>query len=85
MAALLKNYANSEFLIEGHTDSDGSDAFNQKLSEARAAVVKDALLDRGISSSRLKSVGYGETMPIATNKTAAGKALNRRTEVKLIK
>jgi len=85
MAALLKNYANSEFLIEGHTDSDGSDAFNQKLSEARAAAVKDALLARGISSSKLKSVGYGETMPIATNKTAAGKALNRRTEVKLIK
>jgi OmpA-OmpF porin, OOP family len=85
MAALLKNYANSEFLIEGHTDSDGSNAFNQKLSEARAAAVKDALLDRGISASKLKSVGYGETMPIATNKTAAGKALNRRTEVKLIK
>ena len=85
MAALLKNYANSEFLIEGHTDSDGSDAFNQKLSEARSNAVKDALLDRGISSSKLKSVGYGETMPVATNKTAAGKALNRRTEVKLIK
>ena len=85
MAALLKNYPNSEFLIEGHTDSDGSDAFNQKLSESRAAAVKKALLDRGISSSKLKSVGYGESMPIATNKTAAGKALNRRTEVKLIK
>jgi outer membrane protein OmpA-like peptidoglycan-associated protein len=85
MAALLKNYANSEFLIEGHTDSDGSDAFNQKLSENRADAVKNALLERGISSSKLKSVGYGETMPVATNKTAAGKALNRRTEVKLIK
>jgi len=85
MAALLKNYANSEFLIEGHTDSDGSDAFNQKLSEDRAAAVKNALLERGISASKIKSVGYGETMPVATNKTAAGKALNRRTEVKLIK
>ena len=85
MAGLLKNYPNSEFLIEGHTDSDGSDAFNQKLSEARANVVKDALLERGISPSKIKSVGYGETMPVATNKTAAGKALNRRTEVKLIK
>ena len=85
MAALLKNYPNSEFLIEGHTDSDGSDAFNQKLSEDRANVVKNALLDRGISASKIKSVGYGESMPVATNKTAAGKALNRRTEVKLIK
>jgi outer membrane protein OmpA-like peptidoglycan-associated protein len=85
MAALLKNYANSEFLIEGHTDSDGSDAFNQKLSEDRAAAVKNALLERGISASKIKSVGYGETMPVATNKTTAGKALNRRTEVKLIK
>jgi len=85
MAALLKNYANSEFLIEGHTDSDGSDAFNQKLSEDRAAAVKNALLERGISASKIKSVGYGETMPVATNKTAAGKALNRRTEVKLVK
>ena len=85
MAALLKNYPNSEFLIEGHTDSDGSDAFNQKLSESRAAAVKNALLDRGLSSSKIKSVGYGESMPVADNKTAAGKALNRRTEVKLVK
>ncbi|MEY2868074.1 MAG: hypothetical protein RIR01_492 [Bacteroidota bacterium] len=85
MAELLKNYPNSEFLIEGHTDSDGSDAFNQKLSEDRAAAVKNALLDRGLSSSKIKSVGYGESMPVATNKTAAGKALNRRTEVKLVK
>ncbi|MEL1241233.1 OmpA family protein [Flavobacterium flavipallidum] len=85
MAALLKNYPNSEFLIEGHTDSDGSDSFNQKLSEARAGVVRKALIDRGISDSKLKSVGYGESMPVATNKTAAGKALNRRTEVKLVK
>jgi OmpA-OmpF porin, OOP family len=85
MAALIKNFPNAEFLIEGHTDGDGSDSFNQKLSEDRAAVVKNALIDRGISSSKLKSAGYGETMPVATNKTAAGKALNRRTEVKLIK
>jgi outer membrane protein OmpA-like peptidoglycan-associated protein len=85
MAAILKNFPNSEFLIEGHTDSDGSDAFNQKLSEERADAVKNALIERGFSSSKLKSVGYGESMPVSTNKTKAGKALNRRTEVKLVK
>lgn len=85
MASILKNYPNAKFSIEGHTDSDGSDAFNQKLSEARANVVKNALIERGINPSNINAVGFGETSPVASNKTAKGKAENRRTEVKLQK
>jgi outer membrane protein OmpA-like peptidoglycan-associated protein len=85
MANVLKNYPNSNFLIEGHTDSDGSNEYNQGLSDDRAAAVKEALVQRGISASKISTVGFGETTPVATNGTAAGKALNRRTEVKLVK
>ncbi|MFM2368549.1 MAG: hypothetical protein RL619_849 [Bacteroidota bacterium] len=85
MSEILKNYPNAKFSIEGHTDSDGSNTFNQKLSEARANVVKNALIERGIKDSNLKAVGFGESAPVASNKTAKGKAENRRTEVKLQK
>jgi len=83
--AILKEYPTSRFSIEGHTDSDGSNALNQTLSENRAAAVKNFLIENGIESSRLRSTGFGETKPIDTNKTAKGKANNRRVEVKLIK
>lgn len=66
--------------IEGHTDSEGDDAYNLDLSERRAKSVMRALLERGIEPGRLKAVGYGETQPIADNKKAAGRALNRRVE-----
>ena len=85
MTAILKEYPNSRFSIEGHTDSDGSNELNQTLSENRAAAVRTFLVEKGIDTSRLVSVGFGETSPIDTNKTKAGKANNRRTEVKLIK
>ncbi|MBC7524184.1 MAG: OmpA family protein [Flavobacterium sp.] len=85
MVAILKEYPNSTFSLEGHTDSDGKDAANQTLSENRAGAVKDYLIANGISSSRLSSKGFGESMPIDSNKTKAGKANNRRVEVKLIK
>jgi outer membrane protein OmpA-like peptidoglycan-associated protein len=85
IAAILKEFPNSRFMIEGHTDSDGSNALNQTLSENRAAAVKNYLIENGIDASRLESAGYGETKPIDTNKTAKGKANNRRVEVKLIK
>ncbi|MEO4004042.1 MULTISPECIES: OmpA family protein [unclassified Flavobacterium] len=85
ITAILKEYPNSRFSIEGHTDSDGKDAFNQKLSEERAKAVKDYLIENGIDFERLSSIGYGESKPIDTNKTAKGKANNRRVEVKLIK
>jgi OOP family OmpA-OmpF porin len=79
---ILKNYPNAKFSIEGHTDSDGSDKLNQKLSEDRAAAVMNGLIERGVNVNNLTSKGFGETMPVATNKTAAGKAQNRRTEIR---
>ena len=85
IASILKEYPTARFIVEGHTDSDGSNALNQTLSENRAAAVVGYLIENGIERSRLNSAGFGETKPIATNKTAAGKAQNRRVEVKLIK
>ena len=85
ITSILKEYPNSNFSIEGHTDSDGKDAANQTLSENRAAAVKNYLVENGIAASRLTSAGYGETKPIDSNKTKAGKANNRRVEVKLVK
>ncbi|HEX9980568.1 MAG TPA: OmpA family protein [Flavobacterium sp.] len=85
IAAILKEFPSSRFMIEGHTDSDGSNALNQTLSENRAAAVKNYLIENGIAADRLESAGYGETKPIDTNKNAKGKANNRRVEVKLIK
>jgi outer membrane protein OmpA-like peptidoglycan-associated protein len=85
IAAILKEYPSSNFSIEGHTDSDGKDAPNMKLSENRAAAVVTYLTEHGIEASRLSSKGFGETTPIDTNKTPAGKANNRRVEVKLVK
>ncbi|MHA3787577.1 OmpA family protein [Flavobacterium hauense] len=85
MNKIFKEYPNSKFILEGHTDSDGSNALNQTLSENRAAAVKAYLVENGIAADRLKAVGFGETQPIASNKTAKGKAENRRVVVKLIK
>ena len=85
IAAILVQYPNAKFSVEGHTDSDGSEMYNQKLSEARANAVRDAIIKRGISASNVVAIGFGETAPIASNKKAEGKAQNRRTEVKLQK
>jgi OOP family OmpA-OmpF porin len=79
---ILKNYPNAKFSIEGHTDSDGSDKLNQKLSEERAAAVMNGLIERGVNVNNLVSKGFGETMPVASNKTPKGKAENRRTEIR---
>jgi outer membrane protein OmpA-like peptidoglycan-associated protein len=69
--------------VEGHTDSSGSDAYNQSLSERRAASVKDYLVGKGVDGSRLTTAGYGESQPVADNATAEGRALNRRVELKV--
>jgi OOP family OmpA-OmpF porin len=68
-------------VVEGHTDSVGSDAYNQKLSERRAEAVKSYLVRRGIDASRIRTRGLGETRPVASNSTEAGRAQNRRAEV----
>ena len=71
--------------IGGHTDSDGGEAFNQKLSEARAASVAKYLLSKGMDEGRLSIVGFGEAQPIADNGTREGKAINRRIEFKVLR
>ena len=81
LAGILKKYPDSNVLITGHTDSDGSEKYNQTLSEKRAKSVSDYAMYQGISSSRLSIIGLGETEPIASNDTAEGKQLNRRVEI----
>ena len=83
--AILTAYPKANFVVEGHTDSIGSEAFNQKLSEDRATKVVKFLTKNGVSSARLKSAGFGETSPIKSNSTGSGRAANRRVEVKLDK
>lgn len=77
----LKEFPNSKGTIEGHTDSAGSKQLNLKLSQARAESVRSYIIKKfGIEGSRISAKGYGSTKPVASNKTAAGKAKNRRTE-----
>jgi len=85
ITAILKEYPTSNFVVEGHTDSIGTNKnFNQLLSERRAQKVVDYLVENGISAERLSSVGFGENNPIESNMTAAGRSANRRVEVKLV-
>jgi outer membrane protein OmpA-like peptidoglycan-associated protein len=81
IVAMLKSEQTMQLIIEGHTDSDGTTDHNQILSEKRAESVKLYLVSAGISSSRLFTKGYGESMPVAPNTTATGKAQNRRVEL----
>jgi OmpA-OmpF porin, OOP family len=80
-AELIKQDESLMVDVDGHTDASGKEDKNQTLSEARAAAVKAYLVTKGIAESRLKATGYGSTKPVADNKTAAGKAKNRRTEM----
>ncbi|MCP4978806.1 MAG: OmpA family protein, partial [Maribacter sp.] len=82
---ILNEYPNAKFTVEGHTDSVGSAKLNQTLSESRANSVRDFLIDKGIGSSRLSAIGYGEDKPIATNNTRSGRKQNRRVEINLVK
>ena len=68
-------------IATGHTDSIGTDAYNQKLSERRAAAVKDYLVSKGIPASKITTIGKGESQPVATNKTAEGRQKNRRVDI----
>ena len=83
VVATLRNNPDLYADIEGHTDNVGDDNYNMELSHQRAQAVVDYFVSKGISTDRLKATGYGETRPVATNETAAGKAQNRRTEIKL--
>jgi OOP family OmpA-OmpF porin len=82
--SILSGSPDRQVRIEGHTCSMGPDAYNQGLSERRAASVRKYLVDHGIAASRLSSVGFGESNPIATNDTREGRALNRRVELQVL-
>jgi outer membrane protein OmpA-like peptidoglycan-associated protein len=84
VAESMNKYPNSLIDVYGHTDSTGSDAYNQTLSENRARTVANYLASRGVSSARMRSQGFGETMPIADNATEAGRSKNRRVEIKIV-
>jgi OOP family OmpA-OmpF porin len=84
LAEFMNQYPQTSTTVEGHTDSVGTDAYNQKLSERRAAAVRDVLVDQyGVADARVSSVGYGESRPVADNATDAGRAVNRRVEAEV--
>jgi outer membrane protein OmpA-like peptidoglycan-associated protein len=84
IVSFLHQYPNLRYEIQGHTDNRGDADYNLLLSAARAGTVRAHLLQKGIPDSALIAIGYGLTMPIADNKTAAGRAQNRRVEFKYI-
>lgn len=81
LVVFLKKYPDLNLNVEGHTDSQGKDDYNQDLSEKRAEAVKDHLVSNGVASGRITAKGFGETLPVADNKIAAGRQQNRRVEV----
>lgn len=83
VASILSQYPKTYIDVYGHTDSDGSDAYNQTLSERRAQSVAGYLTSHGVQSARIATRGFGETQPIASNATEEGKAANRRVEIKI--
>lgn len=82
LTTILNKYEGANLTIEGHTDYNGSDDFNMTLSQKRTESVREYLIQKGLSASRLNAVGFGESKPIATNKTSLGRAKNRRVELK---
>ncbi|WP_257540155.1 OmpA family protein [Sphingobium sp. CFD-1] len=83
VSSVLAQYPKTYIDVYGHTDSDGSDSYNQGLSERRAQSVADYLTSHGVQSARIATRGFGETQPIASNTTEEGKAANRRVEIKI--
>ncbi|MES2125179.1 MAG: OmpA family protein [Gemmatimonadota bacterium] len=81
LAMSLEKYPGSDLMIVGHTDSQGSDSYNQSLSERRASAAANFLVAQGVSRARISTRGLGETEPVASNDTDAGRQANRRVEV----
>jgi len=84
VAQVLSQYNETYIDVYGHTDSTGSDAYNQDLSERRASSVASYLESRGVQSARIGTRGFGETQPIAPNDTEEGRAANRRVEIRIV-
>jgi len=83
VASVLTQYPETLIRVEGHTDSVGTDEYNMDLSYRRANSVRNLLVQRGVNINRIQTVGFGESMPVATNATEAGRQLNRRVEIKI--
>jgi outer membrane protein OmpA-like peptidoglycan-associated protein len=83
IAQIMIKYPQTSILVEGHTDSTGSEAYNTQLSERRAQSVKSLLLERGVQDYRVNAVGQGESRPVATNATPEGRQMNRRVEIRI--
>ncbi len=81
LAKVLNKYADTEIMVQGHTDSTGTESHNQKLSENRASAVSNHIKGQGVKGGRITTSGYGEGQPVADNGTAAGRQANRRVEV----
>lgn len=83
LADVFRKYPDTTLRVEGHADSTGSYAYNQRLSDRRADAVRNYLELLGVSGTRIESIGYGETEPRASNDTAEGRQLNRRVEISI--
>jgi outer membrane protein OmpA-like peptidoglycan-associated protein len=83
IANVLIKYPQTVIRVEGHTDSTGSESYNMNLSQRRADAVKNLIVQRGLSTARIETMAYGETMPVADNSTETGRAMNRRVEIKV--
>ena len=81
--ALINDHPQINIVIEGHTDDTGSDEINQKLSDRRAAAVKEYLTGQKVDAARIRAVGFGKSHPLGDNTTTEGKARNRRVEFKV--
>jgi outer membrane protein OmpA-like peptidoglycan-associated protein len=84
LSSVLIDYPETDIVVEGHTDSVGAESYNQALSVRRARSVRDFLMAQGVPGSRISSVGFGESSPVASNDTAAGRQLNRRVEIHIV-
>jgi outer membrane protein OmpA-like peptidoglycan-associated protein len=83
VAGVINQYDKTAVVVQGHTDSTGSEQHNQELSDRRANSVRGYLVDRGVDDARIAAIGYGETYPVADNDTTAGRQQNRRVTIML--
>ena len=83
MAEVFARYPDTDIIIAGHTDSEGSEPYNQKLSERRAISLRNYLVDKGVAPSRLTAVGYGGLRPVSSNDSEENRRMNRRVEIQI--
>ena len=84
-AKTLKENPEIKVELAGYTDGTGTEVYNKGLSDKRSKAVFDYLVSKGIAASRMRAVGYGESNPVASNKTEEGRAMNRRVELRVLK